>query len=115
MIRGVVYEIDLGRPRGHEQQGRRYGLVVSPSDMPWSMATVIPTSTNAQAAVFRPVVEVAGRQTRLLIDQIRSIDTAYIGEPVEVLSRADLEDVEVRLAHYLGIVPMAADGRTRDE
>ena len=34
MIRGAVYKVDLGKPRGHEQGGRRYGLVLSPTDAP---------------------------------------------------------------------------------
>ena len=106
MIRGAVYQIDLGHPRGHEQHGRRYGLVVSPSDTPWSVATVIPTSTSAQPAVFRPEVEIAGRPTRLLVDQIRSIDTAYMGELVDMLSRTAMLEVDDTLARYLGLLPM---------
>jgi mRNA interferase MazF len=42
----------------------------------WSTVTVIPTSTGAQASVFRPEVIVAGRDTRILIDQIRTLDVS---------------------------------------
>ena len=105
MIRGVVYQIDLCDARGHEQRGHRYGLVVSPSDMPWTVATVVPTSTSAQPAVFRPEIEVAGLPTRLLVDQIRSIDTAFIGDPVEVLDPIAMSEVSDVLARYLGIAP----------
>lgn len=105
MIRGAVYRIDLGQARGHEQRGRRLGLVVSPSDSPLSVVTIIPTSTSAQAAIHRPLMEVGGRPTRLLIDQIRSIDTDYlVGDPVDYLLRDEMELVETALAHYLGIV-----------
>ena len=39
MLRGAVYRVDLGETkRGHEQRGRRYGLVISPSSMAWSVA-----------------------------------------------------------------------------
>lgn len=104
MIRGAVYRIDLGAARGHEQRGRRLGLVVSPTDSPLSVATVIPTSTSAAPSVHRPPCEINGRQTRLLIDQIRSIDTDYIvGDPVDYLTRADMTEVETALSHYLGI------------
>lgn len=71
MIRGAVYRIVLGQARGHEQRGKRLGLVVSPSNSPLSVVTVVPTSTSAQPAVHRPEVEVAGRATRMLVDQIR--------------------------------------------
>jgi mRNA interferase MazF len=88
MIRGAVYPVDLGdAKRGHEQRGRRLGLVISIEQNAWSTVTIIPTSTSAQPAVFRPEVIVAGRDTKILIDQIRTIDTAYVtGELVDYLS-----------------------------
>lgn len=105
MIRGAVYRIDLGLPRGHEQGGRRYGLVLSPSQMPWSVATVVPTSTSAATTVFRPEIEVAGRRTVLIVNQMRAIDAAYVvGEPVDVLHHDDLATVEAAVVRYLGIV-----------
>lgn len=108
MIRGAVYHIDLGQARGHEQRGRRLGLVVSPSESPLSVVTIVPTSTSAQPAIHRPEVEVAGRATRMLVDQIRSIDTDYLtGDPVDYLSRDEMAEVELALAHYLGITFVA--------
>jgi mRNA interferase MazF len=88
VIRGAVYRIDLGRPRGHEQGGKRLGLVMSPSDSPLSVVTVIPTSTSARPSVYRPELEIAGRLTQMLVDQIRSIDVAYVvGDVVDYLTR----------------------------
>lgn len=111
MIRGAVYRIDLGQARGHEQRGRRLGLVVSPSESPLSVVTIVPTSTSAQPAIHRPELEVAGRTTRMLVDQIRSIDTDYlIGDPVDYLSRDRMAEVELALAHYLGIASIAPPG-----
>ena len=104
MIRGAVYRIDLGRARGHEQRGKRLGLVISPSDSALSVVTVVPTSTSAGASVHRPLLEIAGAQTRLLIDQIRSIDTTYVvGDPVDYLTPEELGELELALGHYLGI------------
>lgn len=104
MIRGAVYRIDLGRHRGHEQGGRRLGLLVSPSDSPLSIVTVIPTSTSAGPSIHRPELEIAGEATRLLVDQVRSIDVRYVvGDPVDYLTRDQLLDVELALAHYLGV------------
>jgi mRNA interferase MazF len=34
----------------HTSNGRRYGLVLSPTDMAWSVVTIVPTSTKAQPA-----------------------------------------------------------------
>ena len=104
MIRGAVYRVDLGSARGHEQGGRRYGVVLSPSEMPWSVATVVPTATRASGAVFRPEVEICGQRTVLLVDQIRTLDVAYIvGDPVDVLHHADLAALEMAAASYLGL------------
>jgi mRNA interferase MazF len=104
VIRGAVYRIDLGRPRHHEQGGKRLGLVLSPSDSPLSVVTVVPTSTSAGPSIHRPELEVAGRLTRMLVDQIRSIDVDYVvGDPVDYLTRDQLAEVELALAHYLGV------------
>jgi mRNA interferase MazF len=40
----------------------------------------------------------------MLIDQIRSIDVDYlVGDPVDYLTRDQFAEVELALAHYLGI------------
>ncbi|MGH3767555.1 MAG: type II toxin-antitoxin system PemK/MazF family toxin [Pseudonocardiaceae bacterium] len=105
MIRGAVYRVDLDdAKRGHQQRGKRLGLVLSPSSMPWSAVTIVPTSTTAQPAVFRPSMEINGLETRVLVDQIRSIDTDYIiGDPVHYLERDELAEVERAVARYLGL------------
>jgi mRNA interferase MazF len=106
MIRGAVYPVDLGEAkRGHEQRGRRLGLVISIEQNAWSTVTILPTSTTAQAAVFRPDVVIAGRDTKILIDQIRSIDTRYVsGELVDYLSHDDMAQVEQCLSRHFGLL-----------
>jgi mRNA interferase MazF len=86
VIRGAVYPVDLGdAKRGHEQRGRRLGLVISVEQNAWSVVTIIPTSSSAQASVFRPEVVIAGRETKILIDQVRTIDVSYVtGELIEI-------------------------------
>jgi mRNA interferase MazF len=106
VIRGAVYPVDLGdAKRGHEQRGRRLGLVISIEQNAWSTVTIIPTSPSAEPAVFRPEVVIAGRDTRILIDQIRAVDTSYVtGELVDYLSRDDMVQVEHSLSRYLGLL-----------
>lgn len=105
MIRGAVYRIDLGEAkRGHEQRGKRYGLVLSPTSMPWRVATVVPTSASAGPAVFRPEIELGGTLTRFLVDQIRVLDVGFVhGEPVYYLGRDELAEVEHAVTRYLGL------------
>ncbi len=106
MIRGAIYPVDLGdAKRGHEQRGRRLGLVISVEQDAWSLVTIIPTSTSAQASVFRPEVVLAGRETKILIDQVRTIDVSDVtGELIDYLSRDDLARVEHGLSRYLGLL-----------
>ena len=47
----------------------------------------------------------AGRETTVLTDQIRSVDLDHIGDYLANLTRADLAEVEHCLTHYLGLVP----------
>jgi mRNA interferase MazF len=106
VIRGAVYPVDLGdAKRGREQRGRRLGLVISIEQDAWSVVTVIPTSTSAQASVFRPEVLIAGQETKILIDQVRTIDVSYVtGELIDYLSQDDMAHVEHSLSHYFGLL-----------
>src|SRR5580698_8855812 len=110
MIRGAVYPVDLGEAkRGHEQRGRRLGLVISIEQNAWSTVTILPTSTSAQAAIFRPDAVIAGRDTKILIDQIRTIDTRYVsGEVVDYLSRDDMAQVEHCLSRHFGLLRLGS-------
>lgn len=83
MTRGDVYELRL-RPRGgHEQSGRRLGVVVQSDDFA-ALSTVLiaPTSMHALAALFRPEIEVAGVGTRVLVEQTTAIDATRLGKLV---------------------------------
>jgi mRNA interferase MazF len=40
----------------------------------------------------------------MLVDQIRSIDVTYVvGDPVDYLTRDQLAEVDLAVAHYLGV------------
>jgi mRNA interferase MazF len=106
VIRGAVYPVDLGdAKRGHEQRGRRLGLVISIEQNAWSVVTIIPTSTSARASVFRPEVVIARLETKILIDQVRTIDVSYVtGELIDYLSRDDMAQVEHSLSRYFGLL-----------
>jgi len=105
MIRGAVYPIDLGKPFGHEQGGKRLGVVVSQGGWSWSVATIVPTSTSAQSTNYRPEVQVDGVTTKLLVDQIRSIDLGRITPvPVDHLDHFELRELEWLISEYLGLL-----------
>jgi mRNA interferase MazF len=106
VIRGAVYPVDLDdAKRGHEQRGRRLGLVISIEQNAWSVVTIIPTSTSARSSVFRPEVVIARLETKILIDQVRTIDVSYVtGELIDYLSRDDMAQVEHSLSRYFGLL-----------
>jgi mRNA interferase MazF len=106
VIRGAVYPVDLGdAERRHEQRSKRLGLAISIEQNAWSVVTIIPTSTSAQASVFRPEVVIGGPETKILIDQVRTIDVSYVtGELIDFLSRDDMAQVEHSLSHYFGLL-----------
>jgi mRNA interferase MazF len=72
--------------------------------MQWSVATIIPTSTTAGPAIFRPTLEIHGQLTRFLVDQIRSIDLSFVhGDPVYYLDRDEMSEVEHAAIRYFGL------------
>ena len=49
-------------------------------------------------------MHLAGRETRVLADQIRTIDTHYVvGDPVDHLSAEDMAQVEFAVGRLLGL------------
>lgn len=92
MTRGEVFELRAPRrPKGHEQKGRRYGVVVQ-ADALLHLSTVVvaPTSTRARAASWRPEIEIAGKPTRVLVEQLRATDHSRLGKSQGHLSVDEL-------------------------
>lgn len=104
VLRGAIHRVDLGdAERAHEQRGRRLAVIVSRTDLISPMVTVVPLSTSARPIAFRPVIEIDGQETTLLVDQLRSIDLDYIGKSVAVLNPTDLATLDATIGRYLGI------------
>lgn len=103
-MRGDVHELRAARgARGHEQQGRRYAVVVQSDLLPLSTWLVAPTSTSARPASFRPEIEVDGGTTRVLVEQTAAVDPQRLGRQVGHLTRAELAAVEAGLRTVLGL------------
>ena len=105
MRRGDVHALaPPSRSRGKEQRGRRYAVVLQ-TDLLNKLSTVVvaPTSTGALPTVFRPEVEVAGRRTKVLTEQIRALDRSHLGRRVATLAQAELRAVDDALKVVLGL------------
>lgn len=104
MRRGDVHELRLPRGTGRVQQGRRYGVVVqSDALLPRSTVIVAPTSTRARPASFRPEIAVAGRHTRVLVEQLGAIDTSRLGRLVGHLAPQERWGIDEALATVLDL------------
>jgi mRNA interferase MazF len=105
-VRGDVYRLRAPRDAGgHEQQGRRYAVALQADDLNLSTAIVAPTSTSAHPYVFRPEVTVRGEATRLMLDQLRSVDVEKaIGERVGRLSPQEMLEVSRILRGVLSLI-----------
>ena len=105
MQRGEIFRLRAPRaPRGHEQAGRGFGVVIQAEEL-LALSTVIiaPTSTHALPASFRPEVEIEGVRTRVLVEQLGAVDPSRLGESHGLLARDELHDVDRALAIVLGL------------
>lgn len=104
MTRGDVYRVRLGRGRGHEQAGARYGVVVQADEfLSRSMVIIAPTSARAFPATFRPEIAISGVTTRVMTDQLRSVDVERFGKRVRRLTREEMREVDEALRIVLDL------------
>ena len=99
MRRGDIFELRLPRGVGHEHQGRRFGVVVqSDALLPRSVVLVAPTSTSARPASFRPVIELDGRSTIVLVEQVGAVDVTRLGNLIGHLRPEEQWDIDTALS-----------------
>ncbi|MGH3105067.1 MAG: type II toxin-antitoxin system PemK/MazF family toxin [Gaiellaceae bacterium] len=105
MTRGDVFRLPAPRgARGVEQRGPRYAVVVQADEFAaLSTVVVAPTSTSVRPASFRPVVEVGGTSTRVLVEQLRAIDPQRLGRPAGRLTWTELDAVDRALRVILAL------------
>jgi mRNA interferase MazF len=105
MIRGDIFRLPALRgTRGHEQRGARFAVVVQADEfLDLSTTLVAPTSAGARAASFRPSIVVAGRETRVLVEQTTVVDPQRLGRSVGRLEAAEMSAVDEALSLILGL------------
>ena len=71
---GDVFLVSL-EGTGYVLRGPHYAVVVSDEPFNYlSTVVIVPLSTGARSASFRPEIEFMGRCTRALVDQVRAMD-----------------------------------------
>lgn len=80
--RGEVYWVKLDPTVGSEIRKTRPALVVSADDMNSALPRIIiaPLTSKGQALGCRPEVIFHGKSSRILLDQLRSVDKERLGE-----------------------------------
>jgi mRNA interferase MazF len=88
---------------GHEQQGRRFGVVVqSNAFLPRSVVLVAPTSISAKPASFRPEIDIGGTSTRVLVEQVGAVDVNRLSDLAGHLTPEEQWGVDAALLTVLG-------------
>jgi mRNA interferase MazF len=104
VLRGDVHEFRPPCGTGHEQQGRRYGVIVQANELlPRSIVLVAPTSLSAKAASFRPEIDLLGATTRVLVEQVGAIDAGRLGDLVGHVTPEQLWGIDEALMTVLGL------------
>ena len=104
MQRGDVFALRLPKGVGHEQRGKRFGVVVqSDAFLPRSVVLLAPTSRSAKPASFRPEVEIDGSLTRVLVEQVGAVDVNRLGDLTGHLTPEEQWGVDAALLTVLGL------------
>lgn len=104
MRRGDVFNLRLPKGVGHEQQGKRYGVVVqSDALLPRSVVLIAPTSTSARSASFRPEIELEGISTKVLVEQMGAVDVNRLGDLAGHLSSEEQWGIDAAILTVLGL------------
>ena len=104
MQRGDIHEFRLPRGTGHEQHGRRYGVIVQANELlPRSVVLVAPTSRSAKPASFRPQIELLSQTTRVLVEHVGAVDVGRLGELVGKVSPEQQWGIDEALMTVLGL------------
>jgi mRNA interferase MazF len=105
VVRGEIFRLPSPKAaRGHEQRGARYAVVVQADELIGLSTTLVsPTSSSALGATFRPVIELEGAETRVLVEQTRVVDRGRLGRSAGRLDAEEMRAVDEALALVLAL------------
>lgn len=93
--RGEVYLVELDPTRGSGIRKTRPCLVVSPNELNHHLRTAIvaPMTTAGHPSPFRISCRFAGRQGRVVLDQMRTVDRERLKKRLGTITPATLASV----------------------
>jgi mRNA interferase MazF len=109
-LRGDIWLVDLNPTRGHEQAGKRPGIVVS-ADLfnqgPAGLVVILPITTKARGIPFHVEINISegGLTKRSFIkcEDIRSITPKHLFKKVGHVSEETMKAIEDRLRILLNL------------
>ena len=109
--RGDVYRILFGQSKGHEPKDPHYAVVVQSDAYPLSTTLVVPLSSSATPTPWRVPVDIMGRRTYALVEQLRAVDAeSRLREWVCSIAGTDeMSQIDEELAMILGTHPAYKD------
>jgi mRNA interferase MazF len=98
--RGEVYLVELDPTRGSEIRKTRSCLIISPDELNHHLRTAIvaPMTTGGHAYPFRPACRFGGKEGRVALDQIRTVDRDRLRKRLGVLPVPTLATIFAVLA-----------------
>ena len=108
--RGEIWLVDLNPTRGHEQAGRRPGVIVSVdlfNSGPAGLVVLVPLTTKEKGIPFhieiRPPEGGLKQRSYIKCEDVRSVAKERLSQRLGILSRATLLEVEDRLRILLDL------------
>jgi len=109
-MRGELWLVDLNSVRGHEQAGKRPGLVVSADRFntgPAGLAVVLPVTSREKGIPFHVVMTPpeGGLRMRSFVkcEEVRSVSTERLSSRLGAVSMETMSAVEDRRRILLGV------------
>jgi len=104
-VRGDIYELKANpRGKGHEQQGRRYAVVLQSDALPLSTVLAAPTTTGSWDTSFHVEIELNGQRSRVLLEQMTALDpTQRFGRKVGRIGMDEQAEIDRALKLVLGL------------
>jgi mRNA interferase MazF len=103
-VRGDVYRLRHRRDAvGPEQHGMRYGVVVQSDALLLSTVLIAPTSRSAGESRIRPVIDIDGTATRVLVDQTSAVAAERLGSFAGRLDARELAELDDALRIVFGL------------
>jgi len=104
--RGAIYWVNLDPTIGSEVKKTRPGVIVSndAQNMVGRRVVIAPvTSVLKKVYPFEVLVDIAGKKSKIMLDQIRTVDCQRLGEKIGKLSMEEIDELDKALKLVLSL------------